>query len=107
MLLSRRMRVTRQLLSPLGPALALTAAVFFFGDGPDSGSLPWIGGAAVLVAAVLAATYGAPRGVLALLPLAALVAWCGASIAWSIEPDRSWAYAIRGDVYLAFARDGV
>src|SRR5579864_9171662 len=102
MLLSRRMRVTRQLLSPLGPALALSAAAFFFGGGASGGSLPWIGGAAVLVAVVLAAVYGAPRGVLALLPLAALVGWCAASIAWSIEADRSWAYTNRAVVYLVF-----
>ena len=29
--------------------------------------------------------------------------WSAVSVAWSIEPDRSWAYANRGLVYLAFA----
>src|SRR5205085_11165176 len=44
-----------------------------------------------------------PRGALALLPLCALALWCAASIAWSIEPDRSWDYANRSVVYAAFA----
>src|SRR5437868_2673388 len=106
MLLSRRMEAARQLLSPLGPALALVAAILFFGGSAGSGSLPWIGGAAIVLVAVLAASYTVPRGSFALAPLAALVAWCAASIAWSIEPDRSWEYANRGAVYLAFALVG-
>ena len=95
MLLSRRMAVARQLLSPLGAALALSAAVLFFGGGSGSGSIPWIGGAAVAVAVALAATSEAPQRLVALLPLGALAVWCAASIAWSIEPDRSWEYANR------------
>src|SRR5581483_9961353 len=96
MLLSRRMEATRQLLSPLGPALALIAGAFFAGGGAGGGSLPWLGGAAVVVAAALVAAYGLPRAALAL-----------ASVAWSIEPDRSWEYANRTFVYLAFALVGV
>jgi hypothetical protein len=42
-----------------------------------------------------------------LLPLAALAVWCALSVAWSIEPDRSWDYANRTFVYLAFALVGV
>ena len=56
-----------------------------------------------IVAVWLAATREAPRGLVALLPLAALAAWCAASVAWSIEPDRSWEYANRTVVYVAFA----
>jgi len=107
MLLSRRMEATRQLLSPLGPALALIAGAFFAGGGAGGGSLPWLGGAAVVVAAALVAAYGLPRAALALAPLAGLAAWCAASVAWSIEPDRSWEYANRTFVYLAFALVGV
>ena len=103
MLLSRRMGVTRQLLSSLGAALTLTAAALFFGGGAGGGSLPWLGGAAVVVAAGLAAAYGLPRAAVVLAPLAALAAWSAASIAWSIEPDRSWEYANRAAVYVAFA----
>ena len=106
MLLSRRMRVIRELRSPLGAALALTAAVLFSGGGSDSGSLTWIGAAAVLVLVVLVAVYGPPQRSLALLPLAALAAWCALSIAWSIEADRSWDYANRTFVYLVFALVG-
>ena len=106
MLLSRRMAVIRELRSPLGVALALIAAVLFFGGGSGSGSLTWIGGAAVVVLVVLVAGYGFPRRSLALLPLAALAVWCAASIAWSIEADRSWDYANRTFVYVVFALVG-
>jgi O-Antigen ligase len=106
MLLSRRMAVIRELRSPLGVALALTAAVLFSGGGSASGSLTWIGAAAVLALVVLVALYGFPRRSLALLPLAALAVWCAASIAWSIEADRSWDYANRTFVYLVFALVG-
>jgi O-antigen ligase/polysaccharide polymerase Wzy-like membrane protein len=103
MLASAEMRVARELWSPLGAALALTAAVCFF----DSRTLPWIGAAAVLLAAVLVAARGLPPGSVLLLPLAALAVWCAASVAWSIEPDRSWDYADRTFVYLAFALVGI
>jgi O-antigen ligase len=101
------MEAGRQLLSPLGPALALVAAVLFFGGGGGYGSLPWVGGAAIVVAAALAVLYGLPHGALALAPLAALAIWCAVSVAWSIEPDRSWAYANLALVYLAFALVGL
>lgn len=100
------MPAIRELRSPLGVALALTAAVIFSGGGSGSGALTWIGGAAVLALVVLVATYGFPRRSLALLPLAALAVWCAASIAWSIEADRSWDYANRTFVYLVFALIG-
>lgn len=103
MLLSRRMGVTRQLLSPLGAALALIGAALFFGGSAGSGSIPWLGGAAVVAAVALAATHEAPKRLVALVPLGALAAWCAASVAWSIEPDRTWEYANRSLVYVAFA----
>ena len=96
----------RELLSPLGAAFALAAAILFFGGGPNDGSMLWIGGAAALVFVGLVAIYGFPRGSLALVPLIALAAWCMTSIAWSIEPDRSWEYANRTLVYVAFALVG-
>jgi tetratricopeptide (TPR) repeat protein len=107
MLLSSRMEVSRQLRSPLGPALLLVGSVLFFGGQGGFGSLPWIGGAAIVVAAVLAVLYGLPRGALTLAPLAGLAVWCAVSVAWSIEPDRSWAYANLAVVYLAFALVGL
>ena len=97
------MRAARELWSPLGAALALTAAVCFF----DSRTLPWTAAAAVLLAALFVATRGLPPGWVLLLPLAALAVWCALSVAWSIEPDRSWDYANRTFVYLAFALVGV
>src|SRR5438132_13219678 len=98
------MRAAREL--PLGAALALIAAVLFFGGGAGNSTLPWIGGAAILFAAVLFAAYGPPAGGLMLLPLVALALWCAASVSWSIEPDRSWDYANRTLVYVAFALVG-
>ena len=58
-----------------------------------------------MLLAILAASVvlGAPAGVVALLPLAALTAWLAVSIAWSTLPDRSWDYANRSFVYLLFA----
>src|SRR5579862_1229768 len=103
MLLSRRMGAARQLLSPLGLALTLIGAALFFGGSAGGGSILWLGAAAVALAVVLAATHEVPGRLVALLPLGGLAVWCGASIAWSIEPDRSWDYANRTAVYLAFA----
>ena len=37
----------------------------------------------------------------------ALVVWLGVSIAWSVEPDRSWTYFDRGVVYLALLGVGI
>jgi hypothetical protein len=101
------MRAAAQRWSPLVAALGLTAGALFFGGGSGDGSLPWLGGAAILVALVLAATRPVPGGLFPLLPLALLAAWCAASVAWSIQPDRSWAYANRTFVYFAFALLGV
>src|SRR5919201_2809609 len=88
----------------------------FFGGGSRDLSLAWLGTAALLAAAVAiaAALLGAlpwpqlDSAGLAFLVLAGLfVLWNGASISWSLDPDRSWAYTNRGLVYLAFACLGV
>ncbi|HZO96158.1 MAG TPA: O-antigen ligase family protein [Gaiellaceae bacterium] len=100
------MRAARELWSPLPVALALTAAALFAGGGAGNGNLPWLGGAAILAAAAFAAVRGLPPGFPLLLPLAALALWCLASVAWSIEPDRSWDYGNRTLVYFAFALVG-
>jgi len=101
------MRAARELWSPLGAALALTAAVLFFGGGSGNSTLPWIGGAAILLAAAFVAGRGLPGGAVTLLPFVGLALWCAASVVWSIEPDRSWAYANRTLVYVAFAVVGM
>jgi tetratricopeptide (TPR) repeat protein len=95
---------------------ALLAWALFFGGGESSGRLTWIGGAAVLLAAIVAAAafdgrIERPRvgrfGVAAAACFAALVVWQGISIVWSVQPDRSWDYVNRGVVYLAFIALGM
>src|SRR5579863_1202714 len=95
MLASRAMRLVRELRSPLAPGLALVTAALFLARDPGDASLPWLGLAALVLAGVLFATRSPPGGAIALLPLAALAIWCAVSIAWSIEPDRSWSYSNR------------
>jgi hypothetical protein len=88
---------------PFAAALVLIGLALFFGGGAGDGSLWWLGSAASAAIVVALAVRGLPRGFLALLPLALLVAWLAASISWSWLPDRSWDYADRGLVYLLFA----
>src|SRR5256714_12558497 len=90
-------------------AAALVFAALFLGDGSSQSRLFWIGAAAVVVAGVGWAVRppALPAPALAFFAvLAAFVLWQGASIAWSIEPSRSWDYANRGLAYLAFAAVG-
>src|SRR6266581_1212161 len=87
----------------------LAFAALFFSSGSSQGRLFWIGAAAVVVAAVGWA--GLPpqlsgTGALFFGGLAAFVVWQGLSIAWSIQPSRSWDYTNRGLVYFAFAAMG-
>src|SRR5215217_5246624 len=93
--------------APLLLALALVAAAAFFGGGAATGTLPWVGGAAVLAVAALVATRGLPLGWPALVPLVALALWCALSIGWSDLGDRSWDYGNRTLVYAAFAALGL
>jgi hypothetical protein len=92
-----------------GAAVALCFASLFFSAGSSQSRLFWIGTAAVLVAAIGWAVRPPtlPRPALAFfLVFAAFVLWQAASIAWSIQPARSWDYANRSLVYLAFAAVG-
>jgi hypothetical protein len=100
------MRTARELSSPLTLALVLVGAALFFAHDPGDSSLPWLGIGALVLLGVLFATRAPPEGLVALVPLAALAVWCAVSISWSIEPDRSWSYANRTFVYLAFALVG-
>ena len=106
MLASNGMRLARELRSPLFPALVLAAAAIFFARDPGSASLPWLGVAAFAFVGVLFATQSPPNGAVVFAPLAALAVWCALSVAWSVEPDRSWGYTNRAFVYLAFALVG-
>src|SRR4051812_10082075 len=99
------MRAIREL--PLAVSLLLIGVALFFGGGPGSGSLPWLGGAALLTIGVLIASRGVPSGWPRLVPLAALAAWLALSISWSALPDRSWEYANRTLVYVLFAALGL
>jgi O-antigen ligase len=99
------MRAIREL--PLAASLLLAGLALFFGGGPGSGSLPWLGGGALLAIVVLIVARGLPAGWQRLVPLAALAAWLGLSISWSALPDRSWTYANRTLVYLLLALLGL
>ena len=99
------MRAIREL--PLAASLLLVGLALFASGGPGSGSLPWLGGGALLAVVVLVATEGLPSGWTPLVPLAALAGWLALSISWSALPDRSWDYANRTLVYLLFALLGV
>ena len=88
---------------------ALLFVALFFGDGPSDGRLFWIGAFAVLAVVALGSSPPVPgrAGVVCLGLLAALAAWVGLSMAWSIAPDRSWASFDRILVYCAFAALGL
>lgn len=91
---------------------ALSFAALFFGRGTTLSSLVWIGGLAVLLAAVVAAA-----GLARLVPapdldgagaafvgaLFGLAIWVGLTTIWSISPESSWQYTNRTLVYAAFA----
>jgi hypothetical protein len=105
----------RAALFPLAAAGALVGVAALFSAGSSNGRLAWIGLLALVVAAavVTAGLVSAPRPLLAreavaaLVLLAAFVCWCGLSVLWSIEPDRSWDYLNRGLVYVALAVIGL
>ena len=87
----------------------LAFAALFFSDGSSQSRIFWIGAPAVVLAAIGWA-WRPPRlglwGTLFLCSLGAFVVWQGVSIAWSVEPSRSWDYTNRGLVYFAFAAVG-
>jgi hypothetical protein len=94
---------------PAVAAAALAFAALFLSDGSSQSRLFWIGSAAVIVAAVgwaLAPPALSPAAAVFLGALAGFVLWQAATIAWSIQPSRSWDYTNRGLVYLGFAAVG-
>jgi O-Antigen ligase len=102
--------------APAGPLILLgsgllAALALFAGDGSSYAALAVIGTAALLAAgAALALGFWGVlpwpeldwAGKALVLLLAAFVVWNGASVLWSITPDRSWEYFNRGSVYFAF-----
>jgi O-Antigen ligase/TPR repeat len=98
-----------------GGLLAAVAAAgvcfcaLFFGGADSTAPLVWIGGAALLLAAVALLrplTLDRPS-VLLVGGLAGLAVVCGLSLIWSISPDRTWTTTNRTLVYLAFALLGL
>jgi O-antigen ligase len=117
MLASAAMRTARQG-APLvgGAAVVLAFCALFFGGGSTDAPLVWIGGIALVAAALAAAAallgrLPAPRttgpAVAFLGCLTGLVVWMGVSIAWSLSPELSWGYTNRMLAYLGFAALGV
>ncbi len=93
-------------------SVALLVGAVFFGGGSGESSVPWLGSLAVLAAGATfaAAALGLlelPRldryGRLAAVAGAALLAWGGLSLWWSIAGDRSWDALNKGLVYASFA----
>jgi len=95
---------------------AVLAAAMFAGDASDVGGILPVGGAAVgLLAAVLVVTalgrLPTPRlgrsGAVLVAAISALAAWAGATIAWSIVPDRSWDSFDKTVAFAAFLGLGI
>jgi len=98
----------------LGAGAGLAGVSVLFSSGSSSSRLLWLGLAALVLAGVAGTALAAGwwpllerEAVVALALLVAFVCWCGISILWSIEPDRSWDYLNRGLVYVAFAVVGL
>src|SRR5262245_27723088 len=95
---------------------ATVGAAVFFGGASADGSVPWVGGAALLTAAgvLVAACFGRlplpaldRAALVAVAALTGLVLWTGLSIAWSIAGDLSWSALNKGIAYLAFLAVGL
>jgi hypothetical protein len=90
-------------------AAGLAFAALFFSEGSSQSRIFWIGVPAIFVAAIGWA-WRPPRlplrGSVFFCAFAAFVVWQGVSIAWSVQPSRSWDYTNRGLVYFAFAAVG-
>jgi O-antigen ligase len=96
-------------LFPAAVAAAVCFCALFFGGGDSIAPLVWIGGAALVVAALLLFEPVALDRPAALFlgGLAGLAVFCGLSLVWSISPDRTWTTTNRTLVYVAFALLGV
>jgi O-antigen ligase len=95
---------------PLLSAGLVFGAVFFGGGSGDS-SVLWLGGAAVVLAAVALVlrslgAIGLPTldgpGRVASAGFAGLVAWTGLTIAWSVAGDHSWSALNKSIAYAGF-----
>lgn len=109
MLASRPVRAAGDRMGAAVAGLVVCVSALFFGRGLSDAPLVWIGGIALVAAAVLVAWAPAQgRAALAFLGcLGGLALWCGLSVLWSASPDRSWTTTNRTLVYLGFAALGV
>jgi hypothetical protein len=94
------------------PGFAGLVACFcalFLANGFDPAPLVWIGGIALVAAALTLAVAGpgSGTGAVYLACLLGLALWCGLTIAWSASPDASWGTTNRSLAYAAFAAFGV
>ena len=110
MLASPAVRAAALRVGDVGPGAGAAAVVFcalFFGGGSDLAPLVWIGGAALVLAALAVGLSRAPAldGPAALFVgcLTGLAVWAGLTTLWSTSPDRTWSYTNRTLVYAAFA----
>ena len=85
----------------------LLVAGLFSGDSFWVAALAVVAGTALLSLGLLGLVPLAPAGFPLAAALLGLAAWSGASVAWSVAPDRSWDELNRGLVYVAFAVVGV
>jgi hypothetical protein len=95
---------------------AALAGAVFAGDGSDVGGTLPVGGSAVVLAAGalvalalgrIAAPHVGRSGRALVISMLLLVAWTGATIAWSIVPDRSWDTFNRSVAFAAFLALGI
>lgn len=109
MLASAVVRAGRVGAVPAVAGLALSFAALFFANGLADAPLVWIGGLALLAAAVAVAWTPAPGGAALAYAgcLFGLAAWSGLTILWSVSPDRSWTFTNRTLVYAGFAALGI
>src|SRR5581483_1712244 len=121
MLASPSVRAAGERFGGAGLLAAVAAGVpafcaLFFAGGDDLSRLVWVGGGALVVAALLAGGSLAGLAPAVMLDragwaflglLLALVAWMGFSTLWSLSPDRSWQTTNRTLVFAAFAVAGV
>ena len=108
----------------LGPAASILAALVgatllaaaFAGDGSGVDGILPVGGAAVLlfVGVLVAVGLGRPflprlgwTGVLLVAAMLLLAVWIGATVAWSLAPDRSWDAFNRSAAFAAFLALGI
>ncbi len=114
MLPSAPVRAAALRVGDIGPAAGAAAVAFcalFFAGGSASAPLLWIGGAALVLAALALGLGHVPAldGPTALFfgCLVGLAVWAGLTTIWSISPDRTWSYTNRTLVYAAFALLGL